>query len=143
MTDEMANELEKLQQDRDLINKKLAGKLDELAKRLAAGRRQFDQQAAEPLEYFEAVFPLMADQQRFVMLVLWQQDLAERLASLKGRDGKDNPALKAAHARPGAGAGADPRSLGQAARRHPGAQPRDCPRMPELATLRRDGGEVR
>ena len=29
------------------------------------------------------------------MLAQWQQDLAERLASLKGRDGEDNPALKA------------------------------------------------
>ncbi len=95
LTDEMADALEKLQQDRDLINARLAGKLDELAKRLASGRRSFEQQAAEPLEYFEAVFPLLADQQRFVMLVLWQRDFAERLASLKGRDGQDNPALKA------------------------------------------------
>ena len=29
------------------------------------------------------------------MLVLWQQDLAERLASMKGQDKEDNPALKA------------------------------------------------
>ena len=91
----MAKELEKLLRERELINEKLAGKLDELAKRLAAGRKQFGERATQPLEYFEAVFPLIVDQQRFVMLVLWQQDLAERLSSLKGRDGEDSPSAKA------------------------------------------------
>jgi hypothetical protein len=94
MSEAMAKELEKLLRERELINKKLAGKLDELAKRLAAGRKQYDQRATQPLEYFEAVFPLMVDQERFVMLVLWQQDLAERLSSLKGRDGEDSPSAK-------------------------------------------------
>ena len=96
MTDEMADALEKLQRERDMINKKLGGKLDAMAKRLAAGRRSFAQLASEPLELLEAVIPLLADQQRFVQLALWQRDLAERLASLKGKEGKDNPALKAA-----------------------------------------------
>ncbi len=95
MTDEMADALEKLQRERDMINKKLGGKLDAMAKRLAAGRRSFAQGATEPLELLEAVLPLLADQQRFVQLALWQRDLAERLASLKGQEGKDNPALKA------------------------------------------------
>jgi hypothetical protein len=95
LTEELAGEMEKLQQQKNLLNKQLAGNLDELARRLAAGRKQFDEQAAKPLEYFEAVFPLLADQQRFVMVAQWQRDLAERLASLKGRDGQDNPAMKA------------------------------------------------
>ena len=95
MTEEMAKELEELQREKDLLNKKLAGKLDEMAKRLAAGRKLYDERAVEPMEFLAAVFPLLADQQRFIMLAQWQQDLAERLASLKGRDGEDDPALKA------------------------------------------------
>jgi hypothetical protein len=95
LTDEMADTLEKLEKEKDLINKKLSGKLDELAKRLAAGRREFAQQAAEPLEYLEAIFPLLADQSRFVMLALWQEDFAQRLTSLRGQEGKDDPATKA------------------------------------------------
>ena len=47
------------------------------------------------MEYFEAIFPLLVDQQRFVMLAQWQRDFAERLASLKDQDGKDNPVAKA------------------------------------------------
>jgi hypothetical protein len=95
LSDEMAKELEKLLADRDAMNKKLAGKLDEMAKRLAAGRKLYQEQVINPLLYIEGVMPLLADQQRFVMLALWQQDLAERLASIKGRDREDNPALKA------------------------------------------------
>ena len=66
-----------------------------MARRLASARRLYNEMAAEPMAYLEAAFPLLADQERFVMLVLWQQDLAERLASLKGHDKEDNPALKA------------------------------------------------
>ncbi len=91
----MAKELENLLQERDLLNKRLGGKLDELARRLASDRGQFDERVTKPLEDFEAVFPLLADQERFIMLVQWQDDFADRLASLKGRDGKDNPGLKA------------------------------------------------
>ena len=39
---------------------------------------------ADPLEFLEAVFPVLVDQQRFVALAQWQRDLAERLASLRG-----------------------------------------------------------
>ena len=91
----MAKELEKLQREKDLLNKKLAGSWTRLAKRLASGRKLYDEQAVEPMEMLAGVLPLLADQQRFVMLALWQQDLAERLASLKGRDGEDDPAMKA------------------------------------------------
>jgi hypothetical protein len=47
------------------------------------------------MELLEAVYPLMQDQWRFVVIVLWQQDLAERLSSMKGRDLEDDPSLKA------------------------------------------------
>ena len=142
LTDEMANALEKLQQDRDLINARLAGKLDELAKRLASGRRSFEQQAAEPLEYFEAVFPLLADQQRFVMLVLWQQRFCRAAGVAEGPGRPGQPRAEGAHARPGGGAGADPRNLGQASRRHPGAR-RETPRESQIGNAAADGGEVR
>ncbi len=91
LTDEMAKELEKLQKEQDLLNEKLGGKLDELAKRLAAGRRQFDEQATKPLEYSRPCSRCWPTRSGSCMLALWQQDLAERLASLKGRDGEDNP----------------------------------------------------
>ena len=95
MSEGMAEELGTLLEERGVLNEKLHGKLDELAKRLSGGRQQFKERAAKPIEYFEAVFPLLADQERFIMLAQWQQDFAQRLASLKGRDGEDNPALKA------------------------------------------------
>ena len=47
------------------------------------------------MEFFEQVFPLLADQERFKMLAEWQKDLSERTAALKGHDGEDNPAMKA------------------------------------------------
>jgi hypothetical protein len=92
---EMAKELEKLLEERDLLNKKLGGRLDKMAKNLAQKRKLFNERAVEPMEFLAQVLPLMADQQRFVMLVQWQQDLAERMASLKGHDNEDDPALKA------------------------------------------------
>jgi len=95
MTEEMAKELDKLLQQMDLLPKDLAAKLDGMARRLAGQRHEFAQLAMEPLEHLETVFPLLVDQQRFTLLALQQKDLAERLAALKGRDGEDEPALKA------------------------------------------------
>ena len=57
-------------------------------------RDEYRQQVTMPMELLAAIFPLMADQSRFVQLVLRQMDLAERLSTLKGRDGEDSPALK-------------------------------------------------
>jgi hypothetical protein len=93
--EELAEQLEKLLAQSDLDNEALARQLEKLAARLAGGREEFDQGAMVPLEHLESVFPLIADEARFVMLVLRQMDLAERLAALKGRNGEDNPALKA------------------------------------------------
>jgi hypothetical protein len=95
LTDEMAGELQKLRQDKDLLNKKLGGKLDELAKQLSASRRQYEKNVTAGLEYFEAVFPLLVDRERYAMLAVWQREFAERLASLKGRERDDSPSLKA------------------------------------------------
>jgi len=78
----------------DLRAGELAAQLEKLAQKLGAEREKLQREAVEPLEYLAEVYPLIADQARFVALVLRQQDLAERAASLKGHDGEDDPALK-------------------------------------------------
>lgn len=83
--------LEKAAISRELLERQL----QQLADELRAGRQQYAQRALMPLELLEALFPLIADESRFVMLALRQIDLAERMASLKGRGGEDNPALRA------------------------------------------------
>lgn len=95
MSKEMAKELEKLEAERDLINKKLGGKLDDMLKKMSAQRQMYNEEAMQPLEYLAQVLPVMADQERFKMLAQWQEDLAERMAALKGHDNEDNPAMKA------------------------------------------------
>jgi hypothetical protein len=92
--DELADELEKLAEEAGLNGEALARQLSKLHKRLATERDDFEKTAMLPLDLLTAVFPLMADQSRFTMLVLRQRDLAERLAALKGRDREDDPALK-------------------------------------------------
>ena len=94
LTDAMADELEKLQKQVDLLNKDAANRLEKMIKRLDAGRSDY-RGTMEAIEHLEAIFPLLVDQERFTVLVLRQQDLAERMASLRGHDGEDNPALKA------------------------------------------------
>ena len=93
--EEAAKQLEDLERDKSLSNARLAEQLKKMAERLGAGKKDFDKKAMVPVEHLAAVFPLIADQSRYVVLTARQRDLAERLASLKGRDGEDNPALKA------------------------------------------------
>jgi hypothetical protein len=94
LTADAAGDLEKLLKEADIHNEAARRQLEKIGKELAAGRKQFDNAALSPLEHLEDVFPLMADQSRFVMLVLHQQDLADRLAALNGHDREDNPAIK-------------------------------------------------
>lgn len=89
-----ARQLEKLDGQAELVNEEVARQLEDLAKKLGAQRKQLGDQAMVPLELLADVMPLLADQSRFVTLVLRQIDLAERLKSLKGHDGEDDPALK-------------------------------------------------
>ena len=65
-----------------------------MAEQLKSARRDYSAAAMEPMELLEVVFPLLVDQQRFVVLALRQDDLAKRMAALKGHDGEDDPALK-------------------------------------------------
>ncbi len=94
MTDKMADELEKLEKQLDLANGDLEKKLTDLLKQLNAGRQEYSAAAMVPMELLEVVFPLLVDQQRFIMLAMRQEDLAQRMEALKGHDGEDNPALK-------------------------------------------------
>ena len=93
-TGEMADELEKLLKEAEPNAEAIARQLKKMAGQLGEQSRLFDESTAEPMEHFGKVFPLIADQSRFVMIVLRQIDLAERLAAVKGRDGQDDPALK-------------------------------------------------
>jgi hypothetical protein len=69
--------------------------MKKLGERLAQDRKQFQEQATEPLEHLAAAYPLMEDEARFVELYQRQRDLAERLQSLEGQDAADDPKLKA------------------------------------------------
>ncbi len=91
----LARELEELLEEAELDHERLARHLESMTNRLADERRRYEEQVMEPLEHFEKVFPLIADQARFVVIVLRQKDLAQRMASLRGRDGEDSPDLKA------------------------------------------------
>jgi hypothetical protein len=90
-----ASDLEELEARPSLSNKEAMEALEKLAKALGDKRQQFDKEASEPLAHLAAAFPLMEDQARFVALTAQQVDLAERLATLKGKDNADDPALKA------------------------------------------------
>ena len=61
----------------------MADALQPAGRRLKADERLFDEEATSPLEELAKAFPLVADQSSFAMLVLREEDLAQRLASLK------------------------------------------------------------
>jgi hypothetical protein len=93
--DQMAQEAEQLARQSGLKNGAVANRLANLGRRLAGGRKQLENNALAPIEHLARIYPLFEDQARFVQLYLRQRDLAERLASLKGHDGEESPALKA------------------------------------------------
>lgn len=95
LTDGVAKDLEKLQGQTGVQNGVAKQTLDDAIKRLRAGRKDFEERATKPLEFFENVYPCLVDQQRFVLLAQWQRDLVERMAALKDQEGKDIPAAKA------------------------------------------------
>jgi hypothetical protein len=61
---------------------------------MTASDQELEHEAVEPLEHLELVFPLLADEARFVEIYRRQRDLAERTAALRGSDGDDSPAAK-------------------------------------------------
>ena len=95
LAEEAAKSVEKMLDENNLNNESAKSQLNAIGQKLAGGKRSFDQATMPSLELLAAVLPLKRDENRFVMLVRQQKDLAERLASLKGRDKEDDPALKA------------------------------------------------
>ena len=91
----MAKDLDDLQSTESPTQNDMDKLLEKLAKQLASGRRSFDEKASQPLEHLSKIFPLIADQQRFLIIAARQRDLAERLASVKGQDTVTDPATKA------------------------------------------------
>jgi hypothetical protein len=69
--------------------------LKKLAEQLQGARNEFDKQASEPLAHLGKLFPLIADQNRFLKLASQQRDLAERLATYKDQELVNDPAAKA------------------------------------------------
>ncbi len=91
---EMALELRKRSEQQDQTIEQLAQELKEMQEQLQQERREFDENVSEPLELLAGVLDLMKDQARFSELFQQQESLAERLSSLKNRDGEDNPPLQ-------------------------------------------------
>lgn len=89
-----ADEARKLSQSRGASVSALGKKLAELARKLGGQRKEFNEKALEPIRHLAAVFPLLEDQALFIGVYQRQRDLAERLASLRGRDDIDDPAVK-------------------------------------------------
>ncbi len=77
-----------------LTREQLEQLLDQLDEQLNEEREQLADEALAPLEHLEAIFPLIEDQSRFVELYKQQRELSQRLASLAGHDGEDDPRLK-------------------------------------------------
>lgn len=72
------------------------GALDAVRKKLGAQREQFKEQATEPLQHLEQIFPLKEDEARFVELYQRQRDLEQRMHSLAQESGpRDDPKKKA------------------------------------------------
>jgi hypothetical protein len=106
--EELTKELERLAQSLKRLQKRaqaladnegatgadIDGELGQLADALRQDRERLDSETMEPLEKLAAVVPLARDEARFARLYLQQRDLADRLASLKGVDRKDDPAFK-------------------------------------------------
>ncbi len=90
-----ADDLQRLTGNQQLIRGELARELAKLASQLGQQADLYAENAMVPLELLERIFPLVADQAKFVDIVMRQKDLAERTAALKGRDGEDDPAVKA------------------------------------------------
>lgn len=91
---ELAQQAEGSAANSAATNKQLSEQLQALRNQLKQGRDGLQQEAQAPIALLKAILPLKQDEARFMRLYQRQVDLAGRLASLKGRDGEDDPALK-------------------------------------------------
>jgi hypothetical protein len=90
-----ADGLERLTKNKTLKNSDLAAALEALSKELEEADLDVEQKMMEPIEHLELIFPLIADQAKFITIARQQRELAERIAALKGNDGRDDPSTKA------------------------------------------------
>lgn len=94
-SDELKQLVKRDKNPSDMNNEAVRRQLAKMAQELSEQRKELATEATEPLEHLAKVYPLMEDQARYTALVLWQTDLAERLASFKGIERSDDPAAKA------------------------------------------------
>ena len=95
MLEQLAKEHEALASKPETTPEQMREQLERMRDQLQQARNQQQEQAMQPLELLSQILPLKQAESRFVRLYQRQRDLAERLASLDGRDGEDDPALKA------------------------------------------------
>ena len=70
-------------------------KMEQIRKELAGEKEEFQEEATKPLEHLAKVMPLKEDEGRFIELYQRQRELEQRLHSVEGQEGKDDPKLKA------------------------------------------------
>jgi hypothetical protein len=92
--DESAAEAEGLAREPKLSPEAVAKALEKMRDRLNSERKQLEKEALDPLEHLAAVYPLLEDASRFVILYQRQKALADRLESLKGKDRVDDGKVK-------------------------------------------------
>lgn len=80
--------------DKNATNKQSLKALQEMLKQLKGERERLDSEMMMPLDMLRKVLPLTQSESRFAQLYRRQRELANRLESLKGKDGLDDPALK-------------------------------------------------
>lgn len=93
--EEAAQDADKLAKSKGMSGGKLSDELRKMTKKLGGQKKEFQEEATEPLEHLASIYPLMEDQALFTVIYQRQRDLAERLAALKGKDSGDDPQLKA------------------------------------------------
>lgn len=100
---ELAEKLDKAGQELDAFaktepaptNSEAREGLEVLKKFLKQNKEEYEENTTEPLEYLAKVYPLKEDEERFTALYQRQKELADRLESLRDKDGTDDPQLRA------------------------------------------------
>jgi hypothetical protein len=83
-----------LSKEQGLKARQVKQAMQELRARLGAQRKQFQEQATEPMQHLEKIYPLKEDEARFLELYERQRDLAERMHSLSAEGNPDDPQKK-------------------------------------------------
>src|SRR4029078_3010343 len=92
---ESSKDVKKLAGKHGLKPRQMSEEIRKPREKRAGQKKELEENPTEPLEHLAKVYPLLEDSQKFVELYLRQKDLAERLASLKGKEKPDDPAVKA------------------------------------------------